>query len=72
MSWFDANDYFIIETTARDRVEDLGAGGEAETDLPAPLFRMDRARRIDEVIDYFGESLPRALQSSSAGGASAS
>jgi hypothetical protein len=63
MAWFDANDYFIIaETAARDRVEDLQTPDEGVTERAAPFIRTDRPRKIDRIIDYFGECPHRALQ----------
>jgi hypothetical protein len=62
MPWLDANDYFIIETAVRDRVQDLATPGEAVTDRAALFIRPDRLRRIDRIIDYFGECPHRALQ----------
>ena len=61
MPWFDANDYFLIETAARDRVQDLEFREEAVTDRAALFSRADRPRKIDEIIDYFGECSHRAL-----------
>jgi hypothetical protein len=61
MAWFDANDYFFIETAARDRMQDLETPDEAVTDRAALFSRADRPRKIDEIIDYFGECSHRAL-----------
>lgn len=41
MSWLGLNDYVTLEGAARERLDDL--------------FKHDSPRRIDEIIDYFGE-----------------
>lgn len=41
MSWLDLNDYVTLEAAAQTRLDDL--------------FKRDTPRRIDEVIDFFGE-----------------
>ena len=61
MAWFDANDYFVLETAAQDRMQDLEMPDEARTDGPALFIRTDRPRAIDQIIDYFGECSHRAL-----------
>lgn len=42
MSWLDLNDYVALEAATRARLDDL--------------FKHDTPRRIDEVIDFFGEA----------------
>jgi hypothetical protein len=44
MSWLDLNGYVTIENAARERLDEL--------------FKHDSPRRIDETIDYFGETAP--------------
>lgn len=61
MAWFDANDYFVIQTAAGDRVQDLETPDEAVTDRAALFIPTDRPRKIDQIIDYFGECPHRAL-----------
>jgi hypothetical protein len=62
MAWFDASDYLSIETAARDRMQDLETVDDAVTDPAAMFTRTDRPRKIDRIIDYFGECPHRALQ----------
>ena len=63
MSWMDLSAYLVIEEAAAARVEGLrdeAAGVNGETPAPprAPIFKWDVRRRIDDVIDYFGEACP--------------
>ena len=62
MAWFDASYYLNIETAARERLEDLETPDDAVTDRRALFVRTDRPRKIDRIIDYFGECPYRALQ----------
>jgi len=43
----DFNDYVTMERDASDRLDDL---------RHVPLLKPDTPRRIDRVIDYFGDS----------------
>jgi len=61
MAWFDANDYFVLERAAEDRMQDLEMPDELGTEAPAVFIWTDRPRRIDQIIDYFGECSHRAL-----------
>jgi hypothetical protein len=61
MAWFDANDYFVLETAARDRMQDLETTDDGLRDGAALFVRTDRPRAIDRIIDYFGECPHRAL-----------
>jgi hypothetical protein len=61
MAWFDANDYFVLERAAEDRMQDLEMPDELGTEAPAVFIWTDLPRRIDQIIDYFGECSHRAL-----------
>ena len=59
MSWMDLSEYRVIEETAAARIDDLH--DEAASHAPAlrgPLFKWDVRKRIDDVIDYFGDARP--------------
>jgi hypothetical protein len=62
MSWMDLSDYRNIEDTAAARINELRdeAASDRHAEIPAarraPLFKWDRPRRIDDVIDYFGDT----------------
>lgn len=64
MSWMDLSNYLVIEQAAAARIDDLRdeAAADANLDTPvpprAPLFKWDVRRRIDDVIDYFGDACP--------------
>ena len=62
MAWFDASDYLSMKTAARDRLQDLETPDDAVTNRTAPFIRTDRPRKIDRIIDYFGECPYRTLQ----------
>jgi hypothetical protein len=71
MSWMDLNSYLAIEEAAAARIDVLRdeAAAHAKSEIPASgrsarlgsLFKWDVARRIDDVIDYFGDT-PRKNQ----------
>jgi len=73
MSWMSLNDYVVLEASARDRLDDLHAESRAQAagDEPPPaLVKPDCPRRIDRVIDYFGErpaAAPRCKSDSRTG-----
>lgn len=54
MSWMHLSDYLVIEEAAAARIDDLR--DEAALSPLGTLFRSDVRRRIDDVIDYFGEA----------------
>jgi hypothetical protein len=55
MSWMDFSDYLVIEEASAARIDDL----REEAGPPrAPLFKWNVRRRIDDVIDYFGDACP--------------
>lgn len=66
MSWMDLSDYLVIEEAVAARVDSLrdeaAADVNGETPAPsrAPLFKWDARRRIDDVIDYFGDVCPES------------
>ena len=61
MSWMDLSDYLVIEEAAGARIGDL----HDEAAPPrAPLFKWDVRRRIDDVIDYFGDACPDTQRAS--------
>ena len=70
MSWMDLSDYLVIEEAAAARVDSLRdeAAMDADVETPArpraPLFKWDVRRRIDDVIDYFGDACPETRRAS--------
>jgi hypothetical protein len=63
MSWMDLSDYLVIEETAAARIDDLRDEGSSHAPgkspvLRGPLFKWDVRKRVDEVIDYFGDARP--------------
>ena len=63
MSWMDLSEYLALEETAAARIDDLH--DEAASRPPVanpvprgPLFKWDVRKRIDDVIDYFGDARP--------------
>ena len=70
MSWMDLSDYLVIEEAAAARIDDLRdeATADVNVDTPArtrgPLFKWDVRRRIDDVIDYFGDACPQTQRAS--------
>jgi hypothetical protein len=62
MSWMDLSEYHVIEERAGARIEDLRdeAASHAPVEIPVrgPLFKWDVRKRIDDVIDYFGDARP--------------
>jgi hypothetical protein len=63
MSWMDLSDYLVIEETAAARIDDLRDEGSSNAPvkspvLRGPLFKWDVRKRVDEVIDYFGDGRP--------------
>jgi hypothetical protein len=65
MSWMDLSNYLVIEEAAAARIDDLRHEAASHTSFEtparprAPLFKWDVPRRIDEVIDYFGDACPQ-------------
>jgi hypothetical protein len=72
MSWMDLSEYLLMEDGVRDRLADLRRSRElrsparqarqrgrisaALTMVVPRLFKNDSKRRIDRVIDYFGNA----------------
>jgi hypothetical protein len=72
MSWLDMSEYLLIETAARDRVDELrhealperqpraaAPPSRLRTMLYAASARRAKPRDIDRYIDYFGDSVLR-------------
>ena len=70
MSWMHLSEYLVIEESAAARIDDLHdeAARRANVEMPssprAPLFKWDVRRRIDDVIDYFGDACPQTRRAS--------
>ena len=70
MSWMDLSDYLVIEEAAAARIDDLRdeAALDTSVEVPAPpgapLFKWDVPRRIDDLIDYFGDARQEAQRAS--------
>jgi hypothetical protein len=62
MSWMDLSDYLRIEETATARIDEL-----RHVSRLGHLFRWDVARRIDDVIDYFGDARQEPRRASVSG-----
>jgi hypothetical protein len=72
MSWMDLSNYLGIEEAAAARIDvlrDEAADANVDTLVRpcAPLFKWDVRRRIDDVIDYFGDARPEPQRASVSG-----
>lgn len=73
MSWMHLSEYLVIEEAAAARIDDLRdeAAADANVNTPAPprvpLFKWNVRRRIDDVIDYFGDARQEPRRASVSG-----